>query len=104
MPAILCDNTVVTCAHQGKDNLVASHRRVTVNGSPVLTKADVHPISGCTLTPNMGGPCASASFVTAATRVTVGGQPVLLRNSVSFCSPTGTRLSVVLAQLRVKAQ
>ncbi|MCG8421423.1 MAG: hypothetical protein MJE77_26185 [Proteobacteria bacterium] len=104
MPTILSDNAVVTCAHQGKDNLVASNRRVTVNGSAVLTKADLHPIAGCTPPPNAGGPCTTASFTTAATRVKVGGQPLLLRNNVALCTPTGTPLSVVLAQLRVKAQ
>jgi len=47
-------------------------------------------------------PCATAQFVTAATRVRAGGVPVLLQDSQSTCVPTGTPLNIVVTQVRVK--
>ncbi|MGP1667333.1 MAG: hypothetical protein ACTS5I_15790 [Rhodanobacter sp.] len=55
--------------------------------------------------PNAGnGPCVSAQFTTAATRVTCDKQPLLLLDSQSTCAPTGTPLMVLATQARVFAQ
>ncbi len=43
------------------------------------------------------------NWMTAALRVKVMGLPVLLLDSQSLCVPTGTPLTVVFAQPRVKA-
>jgi hypothetical protein len=51
--------------------------------------------------PSGNGPCVSAQFVTAATRVTALGQPVLLQDSQSICLPTGTPLLPLVTQVRV---
>jgi hypothetical protein len=60
-------------------------------------------VSGCLLPPPPGanGPCVTAQFVTAATRITSNGQPVLLFDSQAVCAPTGTPLLAVAAQTRV---
>ena len=103
MSNVLDDRSVLTCAHQGKVQLKPSGRKVTIEGSAVLTGADVLAVSACTLPPAAGGPCKTASFATAATRVTVSGQPVLVSSGVATCSPTTTPVSVVRTQSRVKA-
>jgi len=54
--------------------------------------------------PPAAGPCVTAQWVTASTRVTAGGMPVLLQDSVAVCAPTGTGLQVVMTQVRVTAQ
>ena len=50
------------------------------------------------------GPCVTAQFVMGATRVTADHQPVLLQDSQAICTPTGTPLSIVVTQLRVKGK
>jgi hypothetical protein len=51
--------------------------------------------------PSGNGPCVSAQWVSAATRVQVGGSPVLLTDSQAVCAPTGTGLNVLVTQQRV---
>ena len=87
----------VICAHAGQAT------RVTVSGQPVATLASPYVVAGCPLVPPPTGPCVSAQFVTSATRVTANGQPVLLQDSQSVCAPTGTPLTVLVAQTRVTA-
>jgi hypothetical protein len=52
--------------------------------------------------PSGNGPCVTAQFVMGATRVTAGGEPVLLQDSQSICTPTGTPLTVSVTQTKVK--
>jgi hypothetical protein len=47
-------------------------------------------------------PCVTAQWVVGATRVFAGGQPVLLQDSQAVCAPTGTPLTVVVTQVRVR--
>ena len=49
-------------------------------------------------------PCATAQWTTGALRVKASGTPVLLQDSQSTCVPTGTPLSVMVVQARVKAK
>jgi hypothetical protein len=60
-------------------------------------------IAGCAMPPPPlgNGPCVTAQFVTAATRVLASGQPVLLFDSQAICVPTGTPLLVLATQTRV---
>jgi hypothetical protein len=92
----------VLCTHGGQATPSAPNARVLVSGQPVATMAAPWLVAGCAFAPPAGnGPCVSAQWVVAATRVLVGGQPVLLLDSQAICTPTGTPLVPVVAQTRV---
>lgn len=93
------------CAHGGQAQPTTANPRVTVSGQPSVTLAAPWLIAGCALPPPpaANGPCVSAQFVSAATRVTSNGQPLLLIDSQALCTPTGTPLSIVASQTRVSA-
>ena len=95
----------VLCAHGGQAQPTAPNPRVTVSGQPSVTMAAPWLVTGCALPPPTAanGPCVSAQFVTAATRVTSSGQPLLLFDSQAICAPTGTPLLIVASQMRVTA-
>lgn len=98
---ILHLGATVTCAHGGQAIPTAPFARVMVSGQPVVTQTAPWTIAGCPFVPTAGnGPCVTGTFVTAATRVFAGGQPVVLMDSVSTCTPTGTPLLPVQAQTR----
>jgi hypothetical protein len=105
MPGFLLHiGATVTCAHAGQAQSTSPNPRVKVGGQPVVTQAAPYTVSGCPFTTPAGSPlpCVTAQWVTAATRVLAGGQPVLLQDSQSICTPTGTPLSVVATQTQVK--
>jgi len=62
-------------------------------------------VAGCARPPPIAGngPCVTAQFVTAATRVTSNGQPLLLLDSQAVCVPTGTPLLITVTQTRATA-
>ena len=104
MPGTLLHvGATVLCAHAGQAQPTVPNPRVTVNGMPTVTLASPYVIAGCTLPPPTAGngPCVTAQFVSAATRVTSNGQPLLLLDSQAICAPTGTPLIVVATQTRV---
>jgi hypothetical protein len=94
----------VICAHAGQSTPPTSNPRVKVGGQPVVTMPSTYTIAGCALPtpPVANGPCATGQWITAATRVRVGSQPVLLSTSQSLCVPTGTPMTVVATQTRVR--
>lgn len=105
MPGFLLhQGATVLCAHGGQAQPTAPNPRVTVASQPIVTLPTVYTIAGCVLPPppNGNGPCVTAQFLMGATRVMAGGQPVLLQDSQSICTPTGTPLSIVMTQFRVK--
>src|SRR5262249_49452118 len=105
MPGFLLHvGATVLCAHAGQAQPTVSNPRVKVGGQPVVTQTSPYTIAGCTFPPppTANGPCVTAQWVTAATRVRAGGVPVLLQNSQAICAPTGTPLNIVVTQLRVK--
>jgi uncharacterized Zn-binding protein involved in type VI secretion len=105
MPGFLLHmGATVLCAHAGQAQPTTPNSRVKVGGQPIATMPTVYTVAGCTMPPPSAGngPCVTAQFLTAATRVMAGGQPVLLLDSQSICTPTGTPLSVVQTQVRVK--
>jgi len=59
-------------------------------------------VAGCTLPPPTAGngPCVTAQWITAATRITSTGQPLLLLDSQAICAPTGTPLLILATQTR----
>ena len=93
----------VTCAHGGQATPTAPNPRVLVAGQPAVTLASPYVVAGCAFPPPpaANGPCVSAQYVTAATRVLVDAQPVLLMDSQAICAPTGTPLLQVVVQPRV---
>jgi hypothetical protein len=105
MPGFLVhQGATVVCLHAGQAQPVVAFPRVKVSGQPVVTQPTQYTIAGCTLPPPIAanGPCVTATWTTGATRVRAGGAPVLLQDSVSVCVTSGTKLNVVVTQLRVK--
>lgn len=103
MPGYLLHvGATVLCAHGGQAQPTSPFPRVTVGGQPVVTQAAPYVVAGCTLVPPPIPPCVTAQWVTGAMRVKAGGLPVLLQDSQSICTPTGTPLTVVMTQFRVK--
>ncbi|HRQ40307.1 MAG TPA: hypothetical protein PLD25_20540 [Chloroflexota bacterium] len=93
----------VLCSHAGQAQPTIPNPRVTVSGQPTVAVTSPYMVAGCTLPPPpaANGPCVTAQFVTAATRITSNGQPLLLLDSQAICAPTGTPLLIVLTQPRV---
>jgi hypothetical protein len=107
MPGFLLhEGATVLCLHAGQAQPVVPNPRVTVSNQPVVTLESPYVIAGCVLPPPpaANGPCVTAQFITAATRIQVEGAPVLLQDSQAICAPSGTILNVVLTQVRVKGE
>jgi len=104
MPGFLLHvGATVICAHGGQAQATVPNPRVLVGGQPTVTMSGPYVVAGCAFAPPAGnGPCVTAQFVTAATRVLSNGQPLLLQDSQSVCAPTGTPLTIVVTQVRVK--
>jgi hypothetical protein len=102
---ILHMGATVLCLHAGQAQPMVTNPRVKVGGQPIVTQTSMYTIAGCTLPPppTANGPCVTAQFLTAATRVTAGSIPVLLQDSQALCAPTATGLNIVLTQIRAKA-
>ena len=104
MPGFLLhQGATVMCSHAGQAQPTVINARVKVGGQPTVTSSSTYTVSGCTMPPpNAGnGPCVTAQFTTAATRITSGGQPLLLLDSQATCTPTGTPLLITVTQTRV---
>jgi hypothetical protein len=104
MPGFLLHlGATVLCSHPpGQAQPVVTNPRVKVGGQPIVMQTSQYVIAGCALTGTTVPPCATAQWITAATRVRAGGVSVLLQDSQSLCVPTGTPLNIVLTQVRVK--
>ena len=103
---VLTAASVVICAHGGLATPTAvASSRVQVMGAPVATQGSPYAVAGCANSPPPAGagPCVVATWISAAARVRVAGLPVLLQESQALCAPTGTPLTVVSAQPRVRA-
>ena len=106
MPGFLLDMTSsVGCAHSpGQAKAAAPNPRVKVGGNAIPVPSAPYTVTGCALTGTPNPPCATAQWTTAATRVASMGQKVLLADSQASCVPTGTPVTVMATQARVKAQ
>ncbi|MFL6257080.1 MAG: hypothetical protein ACJ74T_18895 [Pyrinomonadaceae bacterium] len=104
MPGFLLHvGATVICAHGGQAQATVPNSRVLVGGQPTVTQSGPYVIAGCSFVPPGGnGPCVTAQWVTAATRVMSNNQPLLLQDSQSVCTPTGTPLTILVTQVRVK--
>lgn len=105
MPGFLLHvGATVMCAHKpGLAQPTAPNARVKVLGQPIVGQTTQYVVAGCALTGTPNPPCATAQWMTGATRVKSLGIPVLLQDSQSVCAPTGTPLSCTVVQSRVKA-
>jgi hypothetical protein len=100
---VLHFGAAVVCMHAGLAQPTWQNPRVKVSGMNTVTIACQYSIIGCTLPPEAGGPCATATWLTGATRVRADGLPLLLQDSQAICAPTGTGLEVLGIQPRVTA-
>jgi hypothetical protein len=104
MPGFLLHvGATVLCAHGGQAQPTVPNPRGTVLGQPTVTMAAPYVVAGCAFPPPPGGngPCVTAQWITAATRVTSNAQPLLLLDSQAICAPTGTPLVITVTQTRV---
>jgi hypothetical protein len=104
MPGYLLHlGAAVSCAHGGQGLPTRPESRVLAGGQPVTTVAAPYSVAACSFTPPQGnGPCVTGQWITSAVRVRAGGVPVLLSDSQATCTPTGTPLTVLNTQVRVK--
>lgn len=105
MPGYLLGaNAIVNCAHQGLAKPTQVNPRVRVAGQPVVPQPGPWTVAACTQPPPTAGngPCVQASWLTGSLRVKANGLPLLLMDSKALAVPTGTPLTVKLAQPRVK--
>jgi hypothetical protein len=105
MPGYLLHRgATVLCMHAGQAQPMVTYPRVKVSGQEIVTQPTVYMIAGCTLPPPpaANGPCVTATWITAATRVKAMGMPVLLQDSQSICVPTATCLNVIMTQMRAR--
>ena len=106
MPGFLVHlGATVLCSHAGQAQPTVPNPRVLVSGQPTVTMAAPYVIAGCAFPPPPAGngPCVTAQFLTAATRVMSNAQPLLLLDSQALCVPTGTPLMIVMTQVRTTA-
>lgn len=104
MPGFLLHvGATVLCSHAGQARPAMPNPRVTVGGQPTVALPGPWLVTACPLPPSSGGPCVTAQFVTAATRVSSNGQPLLLFDSQAVCAPTGSPLLAVASQAHAAA-
>ena len=105
MPAVLTIGSTLLCAHGGQAISMAPAARLRLAGQPALVQVPFL-VAGCANPPppTGTGPCVTAQFLTAATRVRSMGLPLLVDSGLSICVPTGTPLTAVALQARVSAQ
>ena len=92
---------VVTCTHAGPAQPLSPSPRVLLSGQPLVTIASPYAVTGCALTGTPNPPCVTGQWLTGATRVLAGGAPVATMAGSSTCTPTGTPLLPMSAQVRV---
>jgi len=106
MPGFLLHQAAtVLCLHGGQAQLTVANPRVKVSGQATAQQPHPWTITGCPFV--AGGsplPCVMAQWLTAATRVRSLGLPLLLQDSQASCVPNGTGVSILVTQLRVRAQ
>lgn len=102
---LLHTDATVQCAHTGAAQPTASSPRVKVGNQAVVTQPTSYTVSPDCKAPRPtagNGPCVMASWISAATRVKADGRPVLLDSGAATCVPTGTGLTVIATQKRVR--
>jgi hypothetical protein len=93
----------VLCAHGGQAQPTTPAARVKLSGQPAIGLPAPWTVGGCSLPPQAGGPCATATWTVGTVRVKSMGQPLVIQDGTAQCVPTGVPLNVVNTQVRVKA-
>lgn len=102
MPGFLLHvGATVTCMHGGQAQPTVPLPRVRVGGQPVVGQSGPYTVAGCPFVPPAAGPCVTAQWVVAATRIRSAGIPLALQDSTAVCTPTGTGLLIVSTQTSV---
>jgi hypothetical protein len=101
--ALVQQGATVQCAHGGQAQPSTPAPRVSLAGQKAVALPSPWTVSGCTLPPQAGGPCATATWTSGTVRVTTSGQPLVVQGGSATCVPTGTPLTVASAQTRVTA-
>jgi hypothetical protein len=101
---VLHVGATVICAHGGQAQPTTPFPRVMVGNQPVVTLPAPWVVAGCALTGTPAPPCVTAQWTVGATRIMAGGAPVLLQDSQAVCAASGTPVTVLVTQVRVKAQ
>lgn len=96
----------VKCMHLAAAQPTALEPRVLLGGQPVVVSLPTpqYSVVGCpNPTPSASnGPCITAQFTSAATKVLAGAKPVLLRDgSPGTCLPNGATANILQTQLKV---
>ncbi len=96
--------TTIACAHGGQSMPTVPNPRVRIAGQPAENQLPPYVIAGCPNTTPIGTPfpCVTALWTTGSTRIKSTGLPLLLQDSQALCTPTGTPLTVVVPQTRVR--
>ncbi len=105
MPGFLLTmSSVVLCSHGGKAQPTVPNPRVKVMGQPTVLQTAPWVVAGCVFPPPpaANGPCVTAQWIIGSIRIKSMGMPFLLQDSQAICAPTGTPVTVVFAQPRVK--
>jgi hypothetical protein len=104
MPGLVVHfGATVNCMHGGLAQPLTLSPRVLVSGQMVVTMATPYDVISCGLATTSTPPCATAQWITGATRVLASGSPVIIQTSQALCAPTGQGLKVVTTQTRVTA-
>lgn len=90
------------CAHGGTAQPTMPNPRVRLAGAAAIALPTPWMVSGCPFPPASGGPCVTAMWTTGSVRVTSMGQPLVIQGGSATCVPTGTPLTTVGVQLRVR--
>jgi uncharacterized Zn-binding protein involved in type VI secretion len=101
---MLHESASVVCLHSGQAKPSVTDQRVKVGGKKIVTQPGPYTVSGCSYPtpPTANGPCVTAMWTSAATKVKASGIPVLFKDSQATCAPTGTGLKITSTQTRVK--
>ena len=103
MPApVLHLGATVLCSHAGQAMPMSPFPRVMLSGQPAVNLTSPYAIAGCSLT-GSAPPCVTGQMVVGAARVMIGGAPAATVMGQSVCTPTGTPMLPVVAQMRVMA-
>jgi hypothetical protein len=103
MGLLVQQGATVTCAHGGQAQPTVPAPRVKLSGQAAVALPPPWTVGGCSLPPQAGGPCVTATWSVGTTRVTSMGQPLVIQGGTAQCVPTGVPLTVASVQVRVKA-
>jgi hypothetical protein len=104
MPGLVVHfGATVNCKHAGLAEPRELSPRVLVSGQEVVTMATPYDVSACWLAGTSTPPCATAQWISGATRVFANGSSVIIQTSQAVCTPTGQGLVIFTTQSRVTA-